>query len=305
MIPAFQTLLTLLVVSFLVYFLIGLMPGDPVDLMISGNPSMTAEDAARLRALHGLDRPLLLRYGQWLASALSGDLGYSRLYGLPVIDVLLPALGRTLLLSGIALIVTLLLAVPAGVYAAARKNAPFDRAINILCFIFLSLPSFWLGLLLISLFAVTLGWVPASASLQSPVSLILPVVTLSLGGFAVYARHSRQATGQALLSDYIRTAQAKGCDQKSILWRHAFRNSLLPLVTLLMLDMGALLGGALTVEVVFAFPGMGKILFDAVMGNDYNLALAGFLILTTFVLLASLAADILCKRLDPRGEKPA
>lgn len=300
-----QALVTLLLVSFLVYVLIGLMPGDPIDLMLAGNPHMTPADAARLRALHGLDQPLPLRYGRWLAAALSGDLGYSRLYNLPVPDVIFPRFLNTGILLGAALLLTLLLAVPLGVLAARRAGSLTDKAINVLSLAGISLPAFWVGLLLICLFSVSLGWLPAGATLSDAFlanakSLVLPVATLTLSGLAVYIRHLRAAMGDALRADHIRTARAKGCSGGRVIWNHAFRNALPPVVTILMLDLGMLFSGALTIETIFGFPGMGKLMFDAVMGNDYNLALTGFLILTLFVLLASFLADILYAMLDPR-----
>ncbi len=290
----------LLVLSFLVYLLIGLMPGDPVDLMAAGNPKMTAEDVARLRQLYGLDQPLLARYGRWLASALQGDFGYSRLYSQPVFAVLLPALARSLQMLGLALVLTVALAVPAGVLCAVRPASFSARALQLFSLAGISMPSFWAGLLLIGIFAVKLGWLPASAQPDSLRSLILPVLVLVFAGLASYLRHTRAVMTEALQADHIRTAQAKGCGKMRVLWRHAFTTALPPLVTLLMLDLGTLIGGALTVETVFAWPGMGKLLFDAVMGNDYNLALAGFLLLAACILAASLLADIIQAALDPR-----
>jgi peptide/nickel transport system permease protein len=296
-----QSLATLLVMSFLVFCLIGLMPGDPVDLMAAGNPHMTPADAERLRAYYGLDQPLVHRYGHWLAAAARGDFGYSRLYGLPVTEVLGPRLVNSLVLVGAALLLTLLLAVPLAVAAAARPDGPLDRALSFVALAGLSLPAFWLGLLLIGLFAVTLGWLQAAARLDHPASLILPVATLSLGMLAAYVRHLRTAMAEALAAEHIKTARAKGCSRPRVLWRHAFPLAATPLVTLVLLDIGALLGGALTVETVFAFPGMGKLLFDAVMGNDFNLALIGFFLLTACVLAANLLADTLYGWLDPRS----
>ncbi len=295
-----QALVTLLAMSFFVYVLIGLMPGDPVDLMMAGNPRMTPEDALRLRALYGLDRPLLERYARWALSVLSGDIGYSRLYGLPVQDVLAPRLLNTVYLTGLALVLTVLVAVPLGVHAAQNPQSKTDRAIGIFCLSGLSVPAFWLALLLISLFAVKLGWLPASAARENPLSLVLPVLVLTLGGLAAYTRHMRSAMVDALKENHIKTAFAKGCSPSRVVWRHAFKNALPPVVTILMLDLGAIFGGAVTIETVFAYPGMGKLMFDAVMGNDFNLALAGFLLLTAFVLLGNFLADVVYAFLDPR-----
>lgn len=297
---------TLFVISFLVYILIGLMPGDPVDLMIAGNPRMTPADALHLRALYGLDQPLPTRYLHWLQGALHGHLGYSRLYHLPVLDVIWPRLIKTAKLLGAALLLTVAAAVPLGVLAAARAGRKTDKAINVFCLAGVSMPSFWAGLLLISLFSVTLGWLPASAvenasgTGMAAKSLIMPVVTLSVGSLAVYARHLRTAMIDVLNADYIRTAAAKGCGPARILWRHALRGAALPVITVFMLDVGTLAGGAVTIETVFAYPGMGKLLFDAVMGNDYNLALCGFLILSACVIAANMLADALYALLDPR-----
>lgn len=302
----FQALLTLLAVSFFVYLLIGLMPGDPVDLMAAGNPHMTPEDAARLRALYGLDQPLLTRYGRWLMAALSGDLGYSRLYNIPVLQVIGPRALNTAILLGSALLLTIIVAVPLGVRAARFPDGAGDKAINFFCLAGISTPHFWLGLLLICLFSVTLGWLPAAATLsegsgwQQFKSLVLPVLTLTVSGLAVYVRHLRAAMLEALKADHIRTARAKGCTESRVVWRHAFRTALPPAVTVFMLDLGTMIGGAVTVETIFGFPGMGKLMFDAVMGNDYNLALTGFLMLNFFVLIANFAADAAYAFLDPR-----
>jgi peptide/nickel transport system permease protein len=300
-----QTLATLIVMSFLIYVLIGLMPGDPVDLIMAGNPHMTPEDAARLKALYGLDRPLLERYLRWALSALGGDIGYSRLYGLPVLEVLLPRLLNTACLMGVSLLLTLAVALPLGIHAARKPKSVTDKAINIFCLSGMSLPAFWLALLLISLFAVKLGWLPASATLEDPLSLLLPVITVTLASLAVYIRHIRSAMIDALQANHIKTAFAKGCSETRVIWHHAFKNALPPVVTILMLDLGALLGGAVTIETIFAFPGMGKLMFDAVMGNDFNLALTGFLLLTAFVMLGNFLADVAYACLDPRVDKPA
>lgn len=298
-----QALITLIIMSFLIYVLIGLMPGDPVDLMNAGNPHMTPEDAARLKALYGLDRPLPERYVRWALSVLGGDAGYSRLYGLPVLDVLTPRLFNTACLMGMALLLTLLIALPLGMHAALKPQSPADKAINIFCLFGMSLPAFWLALLLISLFAVKLRWLPASASLENPLSLLLPVATVTLAGLAVYIRHIRSAMIDALKADHIKTAFAKGCSETRVIWVHAFKNALPPVVTILMLDLGTLLGGAVTTETIFAYPGMGKLMFDAIMGNDFNLALTGFLLLTCFVMLGNFMADLTCAFLDPRVDK--
>ena len=295
----------LLAMSFLMYMLIGLMPGDPVDLMLAGDPPLTAADALRLKAMYGLDKPLLSRWAHWLLQTLQGRAGFSRLYDMPVMQVLWPRLAHTALLMGLALLLTLCIAVPLGVSAARRPGSPGDKIINIFCLSGLSLPAFWLALLLIDFFVVRHGWLPAGASARHPLSMILPVVTLAAGGIAVYIRHLRASMIAALSADYIKTAAAKGCSPARIVWGHALRNALAPVVTVLMIDLGALVGGTVVIEEIFAYPGMGKLMFDAITGNDYNLALAGFLLLTACVMAANLLADILYARLDPRVGRDA
>jgi peptide/nickel transport system permease protein len=304
-----QAAIVLLVVSFAVYMLIGLMPGDPVDAMIMANPHATPADAARLKALYGLDKPLLERYASWLGAALHGDLGYSRLTHHRVLEDLLPRIGNTALLVTIVVPLCVMLGLPLGIAAARRPGSMADTAINLLCFSGISMPPFWLGLLLILLFSVTLGWLPAggmgppgdhvSPGQRIPY-LIMPVVTLVALNFGVYTRHVRAAMIDNLQQDYIRTARAKGVSERGILWRHALRNALTPLVTVTALDLGSLFSGALVTETVFGYLGMGKLIYDSIMGNDYNLALVALLFACAMIILANLAADIAYAALDPR-----
>ncbi|WP_193170073.1 ABC transporter permease [Nisaea nitritireducens] len=312
-----QALIVLWVMSFVTYGLLALMPGDPIDLMLAGDPSVTSADVARLRALHGLDQPFLERYSNWLASAFNGDLGYSRLFGAPVLDVLAPRLLNSLLLMGLAFLVAVSIALPASVAAARRPGSVADKLINLLCFAGISVPPFWLALLVILLFAVTLGLFPASGMAtigdgglgDRAAHLALPVMTLAVASIAQYTRHGRAAMIEVMREDYIRTARAKGVPESTILWRHGFRNALIPVITIMALDFGALFSGALIVETMFAYLGMGKTIYDAVMGNDYNLALVGLLLATAITLAANIAADIAYTLIDPRirltGRRPA
>lgn len=300
-----ESLLVIWLMSFLVYLLIGLMPGDPIDIMISADPNLGAEDAQRLREVYGLDRPLLARYWAWLTSALSGDLGYSRLFNRPVEDILLPRLGNTLLLMSCALVLALAIALPLGVAAARRPGSFLDVAVNLGAFAGASLPSFWLAILLILLFAVTLGWLPAGGTGQESLlerlrHLILPVLALSVASIAGLLRHVRASVREALRQDWVRTARAKGLSERQVVYGHVLRNALIPVVTILALELGTLFGGALITETVFSWLGMGKTIYDAIMGNDYNLALIGLLLATGTVLLANLLADLAYAWLDPR-----
>ncbi len=302
-----ETALVLFLMSFLIYGLIGLMPGDPVDLMVSANPDLTPADAARLKALYGLDQPIAVRYWNWLGAALSGDLGYSRLFAQPVMQILLPRLANTVVLMGISFALALAVALPLGLIAAVRPRSALDNIINLGAFAGISIPPFWLAILLIILFSVTLGWLPAGGmgektdGLWARTShLILPVATLTLATVGGIVRFVRAAMMEALRQDYIRTARAKGVSYPRVILGHALRNAMIPVVTILALNFGALFSGALITETMFGWLGMGKTIYDAIMGNDFNLALVGLLFATLTTLLANLAADLTYAWLDPR-----
>lgn len=302
-----QALVVLAIMSFVIYALIGLMPGDPVDIMIAADPRLAPEDAARLRALYGLDLPIGERYLNWLGTALSGDLGYSRTYNRPVLEILLPRLANTLLLLGIAALLAIAVAVTAGIVAALRPRGIVDAAINLACFAGISVPPFWLALVLIIVFAVTLGWLPAGGMGEAGAPwgeraayLVLPVATLTAASLAAYTRFARSAMIEALRQDWIRTARAKGAGPARIVAGHALRNAMLPLVTIVALDFGTLFSGALITETMFGWLGMGKLIYDSILGNDFNTALVALLFATGVVLVANVLADIAYAALDPR-----
>ena len=298
----------LVLMSFVIYALIGLMPGDPIDLMRSSDPRMSAADVARLKLVYGIDRPLFERYLAWIRDALAGELGYSRLFAAPVAAALGPRLVNSLLLMGLSFVVAFALALALGITAARRPNSRLDAAINLFCFAGVSVPTFWLALVLILIFAAGLGWLPASGVASAGTSevgdrlrhLVLPVATLSLATAGGYTRYVRAAMREALAQDHIRTARAKGAGEARVVFRHALRSALVPVTTILALSFGGLVSGALITETMFAYPGMGKLIFDAVMGNDYNLALAALLLATATAMLANLAADLAYGWLDPR-----
>ena len=298
----------LVLMSFVVYALIGLMPGDPIDLMRSADPRMSAADAARLKALYGLDQPLVTRYAAWARQVLAGDLGYSRLFAAPVWVALPPRLGNSLLLMGSSFVLAFTLALGLGTAAARRPGSRLDAAVNLFCFAGISMPTFWLALILMLIFAAGLGWLPASGIATAGTSgigdrvrhLILPVATLMLVTTGSYTRYVRAAMREALAADHVRTARAKGAGEARIVLRHALRSALVPVTTILALSFGGLVSGALVTETMFAYPGMGKLIYDAVMGNDYNLALAALLLATVTTMIANLAADLAYAWLDPR-----
>ncbi|MBY0335548.1 MAG: ABC transporter permease [Acetobacteraceae bacterium] len=279
------------------------MPGDPIEMAIAGDPRLGAEDAARLRALHGLDQPLHARYLAWAGSVLRGEFGHSRLFAQPVAQLLWPALLASLELLGLALMIAVLAGVGLGVLAALRPRAA--PAVQVLALLAQAVPSFWLGILLIILFAVQLGWLPAGGLPGDGEGggwrfLVLPVATLAFAHLAAYARHAAAALSQALTEPHIRSARARGAGEGRIALRHALPNAAVPLLTILALDAGALVSGALITETVFARPGMGKLIYDAVMGSDFNLALLALLLVAVVTMLATLAADLGQRALDPR-----
>ena len=303
-----EAALLLVLMSFIIYILLGLMPGDPIDIMASGNPDMTTDDIARLKALYGLDRPLMERYVHWLGSALGGDFGFSRLHTKPVLEVMAPRLWNTTVLMGLSFVLALLIAIPLGIVAAVRPRSWIDYAINLFAFAGFSLPSFWLALLLILLFSVTLGWLPAGG-VQSVgrddfadwlLHLIMPVTALTLLTMGRIIRFTRAAMIEALRQDYIRTARAKGLSLYGVVVGHAMRNAMIPVVTVLALDFGTLFSGALVIEQIFAYQGMGKLIYDSILGSDFNVALVGLLFATALTLISNLGADLVYGWLDPR-----
>ncbi len=300
-----QALLVLIVMSFVIYCLIGLMPGDPIDLMMASNPGMTPEAAARLRVIYGLDQPLLLRYARWLWDALRGDLGFSRMHARPVLEVLIPALRQTckLMLGGFSIAVALSLLL--GVAAALRPGSWLDGAVSTVALAGVSVPVFWLALVLILLFAVNLHMLPASGVGDGSWAdtlrhMVLPVTTLALSITGQFVRYVRAAMVDALRMDHVRTARAKGAGERRVVLVHALRPALIPVVTVMALSFGGLFGGALITETMFAQPGMGKMIYDAILGNYFNLALSGLLFATLVTLLSNLAADLAYGWLDPR-----
>ena len=309
------SLIVLLAMSFAIYVLIGLMPGDPIDLMFQADPNLTSEDIAKLKAIYGLDQPILSRYAAWLGNALEGDFGYSRSYRQPVLEVLAPRLVNTLWLMGLSFVLALAIAIPLGVMAAVKPHGPIDLGVNLVALAGYSMPVFWLALLLIYIFAVELAWLPAGGSGADAKGiwakaqfLVLPVASLTFTGLGALTRFTRSEMIDALRQDYVRTARAKGLTHRRVIMHHAFRNAMIPVVTIAALGFGSLISGALVVETMFGYLGMGKLMFDSIMSNDYNVALVGLLIATLLTLVGNLGADLAYALLDPRiryGKEPS
>lgn len=303
-----QAAFVMFVMTILLFLLINLMPGDPVDNMLEGNPSLTAESAQRIRELYGAGVPLPIRYWNWLTAAVQGNFGYSSLYFRPVGEVLAPALGQTLKLMIATIVLSVPLAMLLGSLAALRPGGWLDNAISFTAFASISLPNFWLSLVLIIVFAVQLGWLPASGTplVTNPsmwlqvYHLILPVMVLTMFFVGPLVRYVRASMIETLSSDFVRTARSKGLSETQVIVKHALRNALIPMVTVLALGFGALFSGSLIVETIFGVLGMGKMIFDAIRYVDFNLALIGLLLATLVTLISNLLADLAYAWLDPR-----
>jgi peptide/nickel transport system permease protein len=305
---ALQALLLILVMSFVFYGLLGLMPGDPMDAALASNPDLSPAAVAHLRQIYGLDQPLLARYWHWLTAAMAGDFGYSRLHQQPVLMVLGPALVQTAKLMVLSFILSVIAALALGLASSLHPGGAADNIISLFAFAGMSVPVFWLALMMILVFAAELRWLPASGigtfgqpSLLDQIRhLIMPVITSALVNTGAFIRYVRAAMIETMRLDFIRTARAKGASEWRVVLVHAFRNALIPVVTVMALSFGSLFSGALVTETMFAEPGMGKTIYDAILGNDYNLALVGLLFATMLTMLGNLSADLLYAALDPR-----
>jgi peptide/nickel transport system permease protein len=294
-----------LVVSVVVFSLIHLTPGDPVAIMLREEADPAT--AAALRAALGLDRPLPIQYLTWLGRAARGELGRSIRTNQPVSQAILERLPVTLTLAAAATLLALLVALPAGIVSAVRRNSLADVAGTVAALSGVSLPNFWLAILLIFVFSVTLGWLPPLgwvSPLRDPWgglrSLVLPAVTLGTAMAAVVMRMTRSSLLEVLQLDFVRTARAKGLREGGVLLRHALRNALIPVVTVVGLQAGALLGGAIITETVFALPGVGRLLVDAIFQRDFPLVQGVVLFLALNFLVINLAVDLAYAVLDPR-----
>lgn len=301
-----QILPTLLILSFGIFVLQQLMPGDPA-LILAGEERGDPAVLAQIRAELMLDRPLLEQYGHWLWRLLHGDFGFSWRIRVPVGELLLDKLPVTAQLASMSFVIGVAIGVPAGVISAVAKDKPLDWLMNAVALFGISMPNFWLGIMMILLFSVQLGWLPPSGYVplwedpwQSLATTIMPAFVLGTGVASVLMRHTRAAMLGALEQDYIRTARAKGVVERSVIARHALRNALIPVVTLGTIEFGRLLAGAVLTEQIFSIPGFGKLVVDAVFNRDYPVV-QGVVLATALIFVAlSLVADILYMLINPR-----
>jgi peptide/nickel transport system permease protein len=288
-----------------VFFLIHLTPGDPIDAMMA--ESVDASVKAELTRQLGLDQPIHVQYVRWMGRVLHGDLGRSIRNNQPVVEDVSHRLRPSLQLALLAMLIALVVAFPVGILSAARRNTPVDGAGTTFALIGICMPNFLIALLLIFLFGVTLRWLPVSGytdPFEDPVnglrSLALPAITLGLALAAVITRTLRSSLIEALSEDYVRTGRAKGLSEGAILGRHALKNSLIPVVTVLGLQLGGLIGGAVITEYVFALPGVGRLVVDAVFARDYPLVQGVVLLIALGYILTNLVVDLVHGWLDPR-----
>ena len=292
-----SALLVMLGVCTLVFLLIHLIPGDPVTAML-GERARPADQQA-LRLALGLDRPLAEQYASYLTGLLQLDLGYSFQDQRPVAGILGERLPATLQLAGASLLLALMLAVPLGLLAAYRNGSPWDAGAMTFSLLGISIPNFWLGPLLIMVFSLWLGWTPVSGNDQ-PLSLLLPAVTLGTALSAVLARMVRASVLEVLGEDYVRTARAKGLSEFAVLRRHALRNAWLPVLTLVGLQLGGLLGGAVITETVFAWPGVGSLLVESIQARDFPLVQGCVLLISLVYVFVNMLTDLAYTWIDPR-----
>lgn len=322
-----QAIPVFLGVTFVAFLLLYLTPGDPVELFMGQTGTVSPEEIARVRREFGLDRPFLVQYGLFLGGILRGDLGQSIIYRRSVVALLGERLPATIELTVFASLIALLVAIPAGVVAAVRRNTWLDAMGTTVSLLGVSLPGFWLGLILILVFSVTLRVLPVAgraaygtglkwqtgfllldavlqrngrAFVDLVRHLVMPAVALSAGMMAMVMRLTRSSLLETIHQDYVRTARAKGVPEGRVVLRHALRNALLPVVTAVALNVGTLLGGNMVVETVFSWPGLGRLVVEAVEGRDYPLIRACVLVYAVTYVFLNLIADLSYAVLDPR-----
>ncbi len=301
-------------ITVITFFVIHLAPGKPTRLQAEMSPRITLEAREKLDRLYGLDKPILAQYWRWINKLARFDLGTSFTDDRPVSEKILERVPITIAINVLSLALIFLIAVPIGIAGAVSENSVFDKASTIFVFLGFAMPTFWLALLAMSLFGVYLGWLPIlgiksldfeqftffGKALDLARHLILPVSISAFGGLAGISRYMRMSMLEVLHKDYIRTARAKGLSEGSVIYKHALRSALLPIVTIIGLSIPGLIGGSVIFESIFAIPGMGKLFFDSVMARDYPVIMGILFIGAILTLLGNLIADIMYAYADPR-----
>lgn len=289
--------LTLLGATIVIFSMLHLAPGDPIDLIVG--PNVTPEVRENIRHQYGLDRPLAVQYLSFMKSLLHGDLGNSIIQHKPVSELIAERFFVTLELSLTALVISFLISIPIGIKAALKRNTVTDYALMALSLIGISMPTFWFGLMLLYIVAFKLRLFPVSGY-GTWRHLFLPALTIGITDAALLARMVRSSMLEVIRQDYIRTARSKGLPERVVINRHALRNALIPIITLLGLRIGGVVGGSVVVEIVFARPGLGRLMVDSILARDYPVVQGVMVVLTTCIILGNLLADILYAVVDPR-----
>lgn len=310
---AVQAVPTVLCIVILNFFLLQLAPGDAADVLAAESGSATEETMRQLRERFGLDQPMLIRLLSYLGHLSQFSLGMSPRYGVPVMQIIMERLPGTLILTSVALGIALFIGLVLGAVMATFAGRLPDRVLSVVSLLFYSIPSFWIGLMLIVLFSVKLGWLPSggagtigsdltglAAVLDQARFMILPATSLALFYVAIYARLTRASMLEVRSQDFVRTARAKGVSPYGVTLHHVLRNALLPITTIAGVHVGGMLGGAVVVETVYSWPGLGRLAFEAVMGRDFNVLLGILLLSSLLVIAANAAVDVLHAWLDPR-----
>ena len=304
-------LLGITIISFIV---IHLAPGEPTDLMLQLNPKVDFEAREKLNRIYGLDKPLYVQYLVWVRKLARFDFGRSFVDNRPVMNKILERLPITIFINVLAMFIIFLFSIPIGVKSAVKRGSLFDKVSTVFVFLGFAAPSFWLGLLFMSFFGVRLGILPVSGIVSLDFEnyalthkiidiarhLILPVSVASIGGLAGVSRYMRQSMLSAISQDYIRTARAKGLSERTVIYKHALRNALLPIITILGLSIPALISGSVILETIFGIPGMGRLMVESVFARDYNVIMAGLFISALLTLIGNLTADMAYAYVDPR-----
>jgi peptide/nickel transport system permease protein len=300
-----QTIFSLIIISFLCFLLIHLIPGDPVQTILGSQADPAQIDLWRSKL--GLDRPFLEQYGNWVFKALRGDFGQSIQNGIPVTQLFIQRFPITVYLSFLAMVLSIVLGILIGIISALRRGTFLDQSLVVLATTGACVPIFWLGIMGVYLFSLCLGWLPVQGWVMPTVDLgksvkyaIMPVILLAIPSLAVMARQTRSSMLEVTRQDYIRTAWAKGLSEQVVVIQHALKNALIPIVTLIGLQIRILLGGSVLVETVFNIPGMGRLLVDSAFSKDYFVLQGGVLILGVLVCLVNLLVDISYTWFDPR-----
>jgi len=290
-------MVTILFVAITIFLMVRILPGDPARVIAGVLAS--DQDVARIRAQLGLDRPLWTQAGIFVGDLVRGDLGISARTSDPVSQEILARLPYTAVLAVVSLVLAIAVGLPLGAWAAARAGSVADLAVSALVLFGISMPVYWLGLMLIVVFSIQLRWLPAAGA-SGPLSIVLPAITLAAFSVAFIARITRSSLLEVLRQDYVRTARAKGARAQAVLWRHALRNALPPIITVIGLQFGELLGGAILTETVFGWPGMGRLLVDSIFSRDYPVVQGLVIVFALMFALVNLAVDLLYERIDPR-----